>query len=87
MFSCEFYEMFKNIFSHRTPVVAASVNQRENNDSSQSKESTTSKNTLVSPNFLVWKFYGKAQFLHSFGQFTRDYAETVPFYKISTAEN
>ena len=30
----------------------------------------TAKNTVISPNFLVWKFCGKAQFLHSFGQIT-----------------
>ena len=41
----------------------------------------TVKNTLISPNFLVWKFCGKAQFLHSFGRFARNYAETVPFHK------
>ena len=29
----------------------------------------TVKNTAISPNFLVWKFCGKAQFPHSFGQF------------------
>ena len=26
------------------------------------------KNTVISPNFLVWKFSGKAQFPHSFGR-------------------
>ena len=26
---------------------------------------------------MVWKFCGKAQFPHSFGQFTRNYAETA----------
>ena len=26
----------------------------------------TAKNTVILPNFLVWKFCGKAQFLHSF---------------------
>ena len=36
----------------------------------------TVQNTIISPNFLVWKFCGKAQF-----------AETVPFYKISTPGN
>ena len=29
----------------------------------------TVKNTVISPNFLVWKFCGKAQFPHSFGRF------------------
>ena len=40
-----------------------------------------------SPNFLVWIFCGKAQFLHSFGQIARNYAETVPFHKISKPGN
>ena len=44
----------------------------------------TTKNTVILPNFVVWKFCGKAQFPHSFRQFARNYAETVPFYKIST---
>ena len=28
----------------------------------------TVKNTIISPNFLVWKFCGKAQFPHCFGR-------------------
>ena len=28
----------------------------------------TAKNTVISPNFLVWKFCGKAQFPHSYGR-------------------
>ena len=28
----------------------------------------TPKNTVISPNFLVWKFFGKAQFPHNFGR-------------------
>ena len=36
----------------------------------------TAKISVISPNFLVWKFCGKGQF-----------AETVPFRKISTPEN
>ena len=47
----------------------------------------TAKNIVVSPNLLVWTFCGKAQFLHSFGRFVRNYAETVPFNKISTTGN
>ena len=47
----------------------------------------TAKNTVISPNFLVWKFCGKAQFPHSYGRFVRNYAETLPFHKISTPEN
>ena len=38
----------------------------------------TAENTVISPDFLVWKFCGKAQFPHT---------ETVPFRKISTPEN
>ena len=33
------------------------------------------------------KFSGKAQFSHSFGRIARNYAETVPFHKISTPGN
>ena len=47
----------------------------------------TAENTVISRNFLVWKFCGKTQFPHSFRRFTRSYAETVPFHKISTPEN
>ena len=53
----------------------------------QNNVTYTAKNTVISPNFLVWKFCGKAQFLHSFGRFARNYAETVPFHKISTPGN
>ena len=28
----------------------------------------------------MWKFYGKAQFPHSFGWLARNFAETVPFH-------
>ena len=45
------------------------------------------ENTAISPNFLVWKFCGKAQFQHSFGRSNQKYAEIVPFHKISTPEN
>ena len=31
----------------------------------------TAKNTVISPTFMVWKFYRKAQFLHSFGRITQ----------------
>ena len=50
-------------------------------------ESFTGKNTVISTDFLVWKFCGKAQFPHSFGPFVRNYAETVPFRKIFTPWN
>ena len=41
------------------------------------------KNTVISSDFLVLKFCGKAQFSHSL----QNYAETVPFRKISTPAN
>ena len=49
--------------------------------------SFTMKNTVISPDFLVWQFSGKAQFPHSFGRFAQNYAETVPFRKISKPGN
>ena len=48
---------------------------------------STAKNIVISPDFLVWKFCGMAQFPHSFGRLARNYAETVPFHKISTSGN
>ena len=39
----------------------------------------TAKNNITLTNFLVSKFYGKAQFLHSFGRFVRSHAKTVLF--------
>ena len=50
---------------------------------------TTAKNTVISPDFLVWKFWGKAQFPHSFGRFAirGPYAKTVPFRKIPIPRN
>ena len=48
----------------------------------QNNVTYSAKNTVISPNFLVWKFCGKAQFL-----LARNYAETVPFHKISTPGN
>ena len=47
----------------------------------------TTKNTVISPNFLVWKFCAEAHFPHSFGRFARNYVETVPFRKISRPGN
>ena len=32
----------------------------------------TAKNTVISPDFLVWKFCGKAQFSHSYAIFCSD---------------
>ena len=47
----------------------------------------TAKNTVISPKSLVWEFCRNTQFPHSFGRFTRNYAETVPFHKTSTSRN
>ena len=45
------------------------------------------ENTLILPNFLVWKFCRKAQHQHSFGWIAQNYAETVPFRKIPIPGN
>ena len=50
-------------------------------------QTCTAKNPVISPNFLVWKFYGKVRFPHIFGRFARNYAKIVPFHKITTPEN
>ena len=47
----------------------------------------TARNTVISPNFLLWKFCEKAQFPHSFGRFAQNYTETVAFHKISARGN
>ena len=47
----------------------------------------TAENTVISPNFLVCKFCGKGKFPHNFGQIAQNYAETVPFHKISAPGN
>ena len=49
--------------------------------------SHTAKNTVILPNFLVWKFCGEAQFPHNFVPFAQNYAETASFHKISTSGN
>ena len=36
---------------------------------------------VILPNFLVYKFCGKAQFPLRFGRIARNSAETVPFHK------
>ena len=43
--------------------------------------------TEISPNFLGWKFCGKAQFPHSLRLFARNSAETASFHKIFTPGN
>ena len=47
----------------------------------------TAQNTVISPNFMVWKCYGNAQFLHSFMWFARNSAESMRFHNISTPGN
>ena len=37
----------------------------------------TAKNTVILPNFLVWKFCRKAQFPHNIWRFAWNYAETA----------
>ena len=41
----------------------------------------TAKNTVILPNFLVWKFCKRAQFSHRFERFSWNYVETEPFQK------
>ena len=42
----------------------------------------TEKNTVISPNFLVCKFCGKAQFPHSFGRFAMLFTKNLPFKNV-----
>ena len=46
----------------------------------------TAKNPVISPDFLVWKFCGKAQFPHNFGLFarfhTRKLGEITEFFDV-----
>ena len=51
------------------------------NTANNESQGTTVKNTVISPNFLVWKFCGKPQFSHKFEWYARNYAETAPFHK------
>ena len=41
----------------------------------------SAKNTVISPNFLMWKFCGRAQFPHSFGQFVFKEKKNVVFIR------
>ena len=36
---------------------------------------STEKNTVISSNFMVWKFCGKAQIPHSFGRIAQNYGD------------
>ena len=51
---------------------------------SHTQQMNNTQNTVTSPNFLVLKFCGKAQFLHIFGRIVRTYVKTMPFHKNST---
>ena len=54
---------------------------------SDNRITSTAKNIVISPDFLVWKFRRETQFPHSFGQIAQNFAETVPLGKISTPGN
>ena len=56
-------------------------------DALKANQSITVYNTLISPNFLVWKFSGNVQFQHSFRRIAQNSGKTVPFRKISTTGN
>ena len=45
------------------------------------------KHRIFLPNYLLYNFFGNAQFPQSFGQFAGNSAGTVRFQKISTSEN
>ena len=47
----------------------------------------TAQNTVISLNFLVWKFCGNTKFPHTFRLIVQNYAETLPFHKISAPGN
>ena len=49
-------------------------------------DSYTAKNTVISPDFLVWKFCGKAQFPHSFGRFAGNCAIPQNFHTRKSGE-
>ena len=52
-----------------------------------SDELTAAKNTVISPDILVWKFCGKAQFPQSLVRIARNYTEIVLFHKTFTPGN
>ena len=51
------------------------------------QETYTAKNTVILPDFLVRKFCGKVQFLHSLRRISQNYAETVPLLCLCTPGN
>ena len=50
------------------------------------RELYTAQNAAISPNFMVWKFCGKAQFPHSFGRFARNCAFPQNFHTMKLGE-
>ena len=81
--SCEFaHKVFFQDVSHFNWIdnkVAPIISNSHNNKKTILLR-RNSKYSLISPNFLVWTFGGNSQFLH----IARNYAETMPFHKIST---
>ena len=57
------------IFVHRAKYIAKNIE----------------KNTIISPNFLVWKFCGKAQFPHSEKHWEKIIIDTINWRKLSPA--
>ena len=47
----------------------------------------TTKNTVISPDFLVFKFCGKAQFPYRFGRIVRNYTDLLRIIKTKPVEN
>ena len=50
-------------------------------------KTATAYNTVILPLFLVFKLCAKAQFPHSFGWITQNYAKIAPFHKMFTLGN
>ena len=53
---------------------------------SNTKYTNTALNTVISPNFLVWNFFGKAQFPQSFGRFCGSCAFPLNFHTCKSGE-
>ena len=59
MFSCEFYEIFKNNFLHRTPLVAASdvgkiFKKLFSNSVVLNNKDVSSKHNLLTTDLMLW---------------------------------
>ena len=75
-----------NKYKHRKKTYYLNNNTQEKDKRCKNPdEENTTKNIVISPDFLVWKFCLKAQFPNSFRQFAQNYGEIVPFRKISTS--